>query len=33
MSPELGQNSEEILLELGIDWEEIGRLKSRGVIP
>jgi crotonobetainyl-CoA:carnitine CoA-transferase CaiB-like acyl-CoA transferase len=33
MSPELGQNSEEILLGLGIDWEEIGRLKSRGVIP
>jgi crotonobetainyl-CoA:carnitine CoA-transferase CaiB-like acyl-CoA transferase len=33
MSPELGQNSEEILLELGMDWEEIGRLKSRGVIP
>ncbi len=33
MSPELGQNSEEILLELGMDWEEIGRLKSNGVIP
>lgn len=33
MAPELGQHSEEILLELGIDWEEIGRLKEARVIP
>jgi crotonobetainyl-CoA:carnitine CoA-transferase CaiB-like acyl-CoA transferase len=33
MAPELGQHSEEILLELGLDWEEIGRLKEARVIP
>jgi crotonobetainyl-CoA:carnitine CoA-transferase CaiB-like acyl-CoA transferase len=33
MSPEFGQNSEEVLLELGKDWEEIARLKAIGAIP
>jgi crotonobetainyl-CoA:carnitine CoA-transferase CaiB-like acyl-CoA transferase len=32
-APECGQHSEEILLELGWDWESIGRLKDRGVVP
>jgi len=32
-SPELGQHSEEILLELGYDWERIGALKERRVLP
>ncbi len=32
-APELGQHSEEILLELGRDWEQIAALKERGVIP
>jgi crotonobetainyl-CoA:carnitine CoA-transferase CaiB-like acyl-CoA transferase len=32
-SPECGQHTEEILLELGYDWEAIGGLKERGVIP
>jgi crotonobetainyl-CoA:carnitine CoA-transferase CaiB-like acyl-CoA transferase len=31
--PELGQHTEEILLELGWDWPRIGQLKSAGVIP
>ncbi|MFP6665615.1 MAG: CoA transferase [Deltaproteobacteria bacterium] len=31
-SPELGQNTEEILLEMGCDWEEIAALKEGGVI-
>ncbi|MBY0275165.1 CoA transferase [Candidatus Binatia bacterium] len=31
--PEAGQHSEEILLELGRDWEQIAALKERGVIP
>jgi len=31
--PELGQHTEEILLELGYDWEAIGGLKERGAIP
>jgi crotonobetainyl-CoA:carnitine CoA-transferase CaiB-like acyl-CoA transferase len=30
--PELGQNSEEILLELGYSWEEIGVLREREVL-
>jgi crotonobetainyl-CoA:carnitine CoA-transferase CaiB-like acyl-CoA transferase len=32
-SPELGQHTEEVLLELGYDWEAIGGLKERGAIP
>jgi crotonobetainyl-CoA:carnitine CoA-transferase CaiB-like acyl-CoA transferase len=32
-APELGQQSEEILLELGYDWETIAALKARRVIP
>jgi crotonobetainyl-CoA:carnitine CoA-transferase CaiB-like acyl-CoA transferase len=32
-SPECGQHTEEVLLELGWDWEGIGGLKERGVIP
>jgi len=32
-APEAGQNTEEVLLELGHDWESIAALKERGVIP
>ena len=31
--PEAGQHTEEVLLELGHDWEAIAALKERGVIP
>jgi len=31
--PELGQNTEEVLLELGFDWEKIIALKEAGAIP
>lgn len=31
-APELGQHTEEVLLELGYDWEQIGALAQRGVI-
>jgi crotonobetainyl-CoA:carnitine CoA-transferase CaiB-like acyl-CoA transferase len=30
--PELGQHNEEILLELGYDWDDISQLKDQGVI-
>jgi crotonobetainyl-CoA:carnitine CoA-transferase CaiB-like acyl-CoA transferase len=33
MSPEIGQHTEEVLLELGYDWEQIGSLATEGVIP
>ncbi len=33
LSPELGQHTEEVLLELGYDWERIVALKERGAIP
>jgi crotonobetainyl-CoA:carnitine CoA-transferase CaiB-like acyl-CoA transferase len=33
LSPELGQHTEEVLLELGYDWEEIIPLKEKGAIP
>ena len=32
-SPECGQHTEEVLLELGYDWEQIGALKDAGAIP
>jgi len=32
-APELGQHTEEVLLELGYDWEGIVALKERGAIP
>jgi crotonobetainyl-CoA:carnitine CoA-transferase CaiB-like acyl-CoA transferase len=32
-SPECGQHTEEVLLELGYGWEDIATLKERGAIP
>lgn len=32
LSPELGQHTEEVLLELGYDWEQIIALKNKGTI-
>jgi crotonobetainyl-CoA:carnitine CoA-transferase CaiB-like acyl-CoA transferase len=32
-SPELGQHTEEVLLELGYDWDGIIALKEQGAIP
>ena len=31
-APELGQHTEEILQELGLSWDEIGRLKQEGTV-
>lgn len=31
--PELGQHTEEVLLELGLDWDQILALKDQAVIP
>ena len=33
IQPELGQHTEEVLLELGYDWDQIIPMKERGVIP
>jgi formyl-CoA transferase len=30
--PELGQHTEEVLLDLGYTWEEIGRLQEASAI-
>jgi crotonobetainyl-CoA:carnitine CoA-transferase CaiB-like acyl-CoA transferase len=32
-APEMGQHTEEVLLELGYDWDQIIALKEAGVIP
>ena len=32
MAPELGQHTEEVLLEAGYSWEEIGQLRERAAI-
>ena len=32
-APELGQHTEEVLLELGYDWDRIVALKEKGAIP
>lgn len=32
-APEFGQHTEEILLELGYTWDDIGKLKAEEVIP
>ena len=32
MAPELGQHTEEVLLEAGYSWEEIGQLREQGAI-
>lgn len=32
-APELGQHTELVLMDLGIDWDRIEQLKDRGVIP
>jgi crotonobetainyl-CoA:carnitine CoA-transferase CaiB-like acyl-CoA transferase len=32
-SPEIGQHTEEVLLEMGHTWEDIARLKEQGAIP
>jgi formyl-CoA transferase len=32
VAPELGQHTEEVLLELGLDWNEITRLREVGVL-
>jgi crotonobetainyl-CoA:carnitine CoA-transferase CaiB-like acyl-CoA transferase len=33
MAPECGQHTEEVLLELGYDWEAIAKLKDGGAVP
>jgi formyl-CoA transferase len=33
IAPELGQHTEEVLLELGFDWDKIIALKEKGAIP
>jgi crotonobetainyl-CoA:carnitine CoA-transferase CaiB-like acyl-CoA transferase len=31
-APDLGQNTEEVLLELGYDWDELVQLKEQKII-
>jgi crotonobetainyl-CoA:carnitine CoA-transferase CaiB-like acyl-CoA transferase len=31
-APETGEHTEEVLLELGLDWDEIAALKDRGAV-
>jgi crotonobetainyl-CoA:carnitine CoA-transferase CaiB-like acyl-CoA transferase len=31
-APEFGQHTEEVLLEMGLDWDDIGRLQDKGII-
>lgn len=33
MAPEIGQHTEEVLLDLGYTWEDIGKLQEKGIIP
>jgi crotonobetainyl-CoA:carnitine CoA-transferase CaiB-like acyl-CoA transferase len=33
LPPEHGQHTEEVLLELGYDWDDIIRFKDQGAIP
>lgn len=33
LAPEVGQHTEDVLLEMGHTWEEVAALKDRGVIP
>jgi crotonobetainyl-CoA:carnitine CoA-transferase CaiB-like acyl-CoA transferase len=33
MPPEFAQHTEEVLLELGYDWDQIIELKDTGAIP
>ncbi len=33
LAPELGQHTEEVLQELGYDWDQIIPLKEKGAIP
>jgi formyl-CoA transferase len=32
MAPELGQHTEEVLLEAGYSWEEISQLRENGAV-
>ncbi len=32
-APELGQHTEEVLIDLGYHWDDITRFKDEGVIP
>ncbi|MBL7177371.1 MAG: CoA transferase [Desulfobacteraceae bacterium] len=33
LAPEIGQHNEEILLEMNYSWDDIGKLRDKGVIP